>query len=297
MLAVQLQRDLQMADGAHLSAASGLVQHRGRLYVVADDEHALGLFDLEGEAPGRWFALFDGELPPTPAARKAAKPDLESLLLWPGAHAAVELLALGSGSAAPRHRAVRVALDARGEPRGAARLLDLSLLHAGLARHFAQPNIEGAFIDGASFKLLQRGHAGEPVNACVRYPLRDVQRWLRGDGPCPAIEAIQRFDLGHLHGVPLGFTDGTPLPGGGWLFCAAAEATDDAVADGPCQGSVVGWVDADGALRGLWPLSLPVKAEGIALAGRGAATRLLLVTDADDRARAAQLLAAPWPLP
>jgi hypothetical protein len=301
MIDVQRLRELHMAPGtadrpAQLSAASGLVQHQGRLYVVADDELALGLFDLDGHAPGRWFPLLDGVLPEAPAARKAAKPDLESLLLWPDAGGHGELLALGSGSAAPRHRALRVELDAAGEPLAAAPPLDLRPLHAALAAHFAQPNIEGAFIDGDDFCLLQRGHTGEPVNACVRYPWPAMQAWLRGAGRCPDIASLRHYVLGDLQGVPLGFTDGTPLPGGGWLFCAAAEANDDAVADGPCAGSALGWVAADGQLQGLWPLSVPVKAEGIALAGAGAAARVLLVTDADDRSAPAQLLAAGWPL-
>jgi len=307
MIDVHVLRELRMAPGpagadlpAHLSAASGLVQHRGRLYVVADDELGLGVFELAGNAPGRWFALFDGVLPAGPAARKAAKPDLESLLQWPTADGGGELLALGSGSAALRHRAVRVALEASGEPQGAAQFIDLSALHGGLAAQFAQPNIEGAFIDGDDFCLLQRGHAGEPVNACVRYPLRAVDAWLRGAGTCPPISTIRRYELGNLEGVPLCFTDATALPGGGWLFCAAAEATDDAVADGPCRGSAVGWVAPDGTLQGLRPLSLRVKAEGIAWVGAGTGTdapaRLLLVTDADDRGAPALLLCARWPL-
>jgi len=307
MIDVQVLRELRMAPGpagaalpAHLSAASGLVQHRGRLYVVADDELGLGVFELASDAPGRWFALFDGELPADPASRKSAKPDLESLLLWPTADGGGELLALGSGSAALRHRAVRVALGASGEPCAAAQAIDLSALHGGLAAHFAQPNIEAAFIDGEDFCLLQRGHAGEPVNACVRYPLHAVDVWLRGAAPCPPISTIRRYELGNLEGVPLCFTDATALPGGGWLFCAAAEATDDAVADGPCRGSAVGWVAPDGTLQGLRPLSLRVKAEGIAWVGAGTGTdapaRLLLVTDADDRGAPALLLCAPWPL-
>jgi hypothetical protein len=303
MIDVQVLRELRMAAGptgatwpAHLSAASGLVQHRGRLYVVADDELGLGLFDLAGDARGRWFALFDGVLPAGHASRKAAKPDLESLLLWPTRDGGGELLALGSGSAARRHRAVRVTLDAAGEPQGEAQSIELSELHAGLAAHFAQPNIEGAFIDGDDFCLLQRGHAGEPVNACVRYPLRAVDAWLRGAGTCPAIGSIRRYELGTLQGVPLSFTDGTALPGGGWLFCAAAEATVDAVADGPCRGSAVGWVDAAGELCALQPLSLRCKAEGMAVLAVATTARLLLVTDGDDRAAPALLLGASLPL-
>ncbi|MGL6110394.1 MAG: DUF6910 family protein [Rubrivivax sp.] len=82
------------------------------------------------------------------------------------------------------------------------------------------------------------------------------------------------------------------LPGGGWVFCAAAEDTDDSVADGHCTGSAVGWVDAADELWFLQPLSLSCKAEGIAAVVDGATAKLLLVTDANDRDTAAWLLAA-----
>ena len=73
---------------SHLSAASGLVRVRQRLYVVADDELHLGQFDdcsspTPNAAPGTLLRLLDGELPAGKKQRKAAKPDLESLALLP----------------------------------------------------------------------------------------------------------------------------------------------------------------------------------------------------------------------
>ena len=82
------------------------------------------------------------------------------------------------------------------------------------------------------------------------------------------------------------------LPGGGWVFCAAAEASDDNYADGPCRGSAVGVVAADGRLLGVWPLALRCKAEGIAVTVENSALQLLLVTDPDDRDEPALLLSA-----
>jgi hypothetical protein len=57
------------------------------------------------------------------------------------------------------------------------------------------------------------------------------------------------FDLVHINGVPLCFTDGAALPGGSWVFSAAAEATDDSVADGHCHGSALGWVGTTGQIQ------------------------------------------------
>ena len=65
-----------------LSAASGLVCHRGRAYVVADDEQHLAVFS-DATTPGRRFRLLAGGLPAAVAARKRRKADLESLLLFP----------------------------------------------------------------------------------------------------------------------------------------------------------------------------------------------------------------------
>ncbi len=58
----ELLRELQLPQ-AHLSAASALVRVAERLFVVADDELHLGLFDLGDPAPGRLVRLFEGSLP------------------------------------------------------------------------------------------------------------------------------------------------------------------------------------------------------------------------------------------
>jgi hypothetical protein len=59
---------------------------------------------------------------------------------------------------------------------------------------------------------------------------------------------VIQYDLGHLKGVPLSFTDATvaPLPphaeeGDSWVFyLAGAESTEDVVQDGPVTGNVLG---------------------------------------------------------
>jgi hypothetical protein len=100
--------------------------------------------------------------------------------------------------------------------------------------------------------------------------------------------------LGALDGVELGFTDAVALPDGRWLFSAAAEARANSVADGPCAGSVIGLVGADGALQSMRRLNGPGKVEGIDARVIGRDIELCLVTDADDPARAAWLWRARW---
>ena len=283
----ELLRELQLPQ-AHLSAASALVRVAERLFVVADDELHLGLFDLGDPAPGRLVRLFEGSLPAEKKARKAAKPDLEALALLPAmaGFAQGALLALGSGSTPGRQRGVLLGLTEQAAPR----LIDLAPLYRPLHAQFADLNIEGGFLLGDEFLLLQRGNQGEASNAAVRYAWHALRDWLLGTGAAPAPRAIQRLELGELQGVALGFTDGAALADGRWLFSAVAENTADSYNDGACLGAVIGLVEADGQVRRLAQLAGRWKVEGITLAADGS---LLLVTDADDPQVAASLLRLP----
>ena len=282
------------AAWAHLSAASGLVKVGPWLYVVGDDELSLGRFDGHGHAPGSLVTLFDGTLPTTPAARKAAKPDLEALALLPEGpeHPFGALIAFGSGSRPNRQRAALLALTAQGEVDGRPHTVDLAPLYRPLRANFDDLNIEGAFVVGPALCLLQRGNAHAGVNACIRFELDAFAAWLHGQAPAPSAESITHFELGSIGGVPLGFTDGTPLPDGGWLFSAAAEDTRDPYLDGRCTGSIVGVIDATGTVRRTERLVGRHKVEGTSASADGSTLKLLMVTDADDRQSPARLLAA-----
>ena len=302
MLDVKVLRELtlsapmQAAQPLHLSAASGLVRTGQRLYVVADDENALAVFELGDDRPGSSVALFDGELPSSHDERKAAKPDLEALAQLPAfdRHPFGALLAVGSGSRRNRMQAALLRLDAAGAIDAASHRIDLAELLLPLQQRFAELNIEGAFVAGGELCLLQRGNTRSPANACIRFGLGAFLRWIGNAGPAPAIVSITQHDLGSIDGVPLCFTDGVALPDGRWLFCAAAEDTSDSYADGRCLGSVVGVVDANGRLRRVDRLAAVCKVEGIAIAEGASDSHLplLLVSDADDRRIAAQLLSA-----
>lgn len=281
--------------GRHpLSAASGLVRMGSRFFVVADDENHLGVFDLPDATPGRLLPLFDGELPPDHAARKAAKPDCEALLRLPafGHYPCGALMAFGSGSRPARQRAALVAFDSTGRLQGPARVIDLSPLLEPLRDTFPDLNIEGAFVRGDTLSLLQRGNSSSGINACIPLRWADMHAWLASNGPVPQPTSIMRFELGSLGGIPLSFTDGTALPDGSWLFSAAAEASPDTYSDGACAGSAIGIANPDGTLRTLEQLSMTCKVEGIAASPSGDGLDVWMVTDADDRSRPALLLAA-----
>ncbi len=300
-LALSVVRTLAIDPAGHprqqawLSAASGLVRVGHRWYVVADDEHHLGVFEADSSAPGRLLRLLPGDLPHDAADRKARKPDLETLLWVPADRAnhlkapSGALLALGSGSKPQRQRGWLWPLDG-----SSARSFDLAPWYAALHVRFGQVNIEGAFIDRERLCLLQRGHRGDAVSACIHYSWAAVHAWCRGDGPVPTILSIQLMDLGTVDGVPLAFTDGCALPLGGWVFSAVAEDTHDAYLDGRCVAAAVGHVDAGGELRQLTRLDRPWKVEGIAAVPISHGWRLHLVTDADDPATPAHLLTGNW---
>lgn len=294
---------LHPSGQAHLSAASALVRVQQRLYVVADDEHHLGVWDetLTGTpgarsgGPVTLLRLFDGDLPPGKGQRKAAKPDLEALAAVPPLPGCPNgaLLALGSGSRPTRQAAVLLALDATGATTGRLATFDLAALYAPLRVQFADLNIEGAFYASGELHLLQRGNKGDRRSACVRFDWNQVVPWLAGQRSAPPQpKAVQVFELGQLAGVPLGFTDGAALAGGGWVFCAVAEATHDSYHDGVCAGSAVGVVGPDGALRQLVTLQGAPKVEGLAALVQGNELLLSMVTDADDPTVASQLLQA-----
>jgi hypothetical protein len=275
--------NLQSKTGpAFLSAASGLVRAGAYIYVIADDELDLGVFPASGAAPGRLHRLFKGALPVKKKARKKHKPDLEALALLPPTrhyrHGA--LLVLGSGSRGNRRRAALLHLDADGALSGKPELLDLTPLYRPLEARLRKLNIEGALVLGQELLLFQRGNKGGP-NAVIHTRLAPALTALK-KGSGKIAFTIQPHDLGDIDGVPLGFTDAAPLPGGAILFTAAAEATDNAYDDGPCRGSAIGLLDARGKLKWQKRLKTRIKVEGVHATRDGNMIDALLVSDADD---------------
>lgn len=291
--------NLQTENGpAFLSAASGLVRIGAYLYVIADDELDLGVFPARGRKAGRLHTLFKGVLPLTKKARKKHKPDLEALALLPPTRAYRHgaLLVLGSGSHGNRRRAALVHLDADGAIVGLGAgggkpdVLDLTPLYRPLEASLQKLNIEGALVCGQDLLLFQRGNKGGP-NAVIRTKLAPALAALR-KGTGRVSFTIQPHELGDIDGVPLGFTDAAPLPGGAILFTAAAEATGNAYDDGPCRGSAIGLLDGRGRLKWLKRLKGRIKVEGVHATCDGNTIEILLVSDADNASVPAGLFRA-----
>jgi len=278
----------------HLSAASGMWICNDTLYVVADDELVLGVFSMQNDQPGQTLTIIPGALPQEAKQRKAAKPDFESLTYLPASamypHGA--LLALGSGSTEQRKRGMLWPFDQQQQLVPVPQLFDLQPLYQPLESVFADLNIEGVVIQGNRLKLWQRANNQQRNNAVIEYPLADVYAVINAQQQILNLQPqrIDYYDLGEVAGVPLSFTDAYALEDGACLFTAAAENTDNSYLDGECVAAAIGLIDAQRQLRWLKPVQPIVKIEGISAKHVGDQLQVLLVSDADNPATAAQLL-------
>jgi uncharacterized protein DUF6929 len=309
MVATRFIRELTLASppngdnsARHISAASGMVVVGEFLYVIADDELHLGVFDSSGAEAGALVRLFPGELPDASAERKALKPDLEALVRLPSfpgyPHGA--LLALASGSKPNRRAGVVLELDESGRIAGEPRPCDLTPFYSSLESRFPALNIEGALVLGDELVLLQRGSKAQPESALISFPLHEiffrVANYETANSSPIAASRIQSFDLGMIEDAPLSFTDGAALPDDRIVFSAVAENTEDSYLDGPCLGAAIGIVGIDGRVETMLRLEPTEKVEGIHATIEGDCISLLLVTDADDAGVPAKLLGAQMPV-
>jgi hypothetical protein len=301
MIATTQVRQLQVfADqgdsvASYISAASGLALVNSTIYVIADDEHHLGIFNAYDSDPGRLSRLVPGELPEDKSERKRQKPDFEAIVAIAGSDGrpSGRLLIFPSGSRPNRNKGAMLVLDRSGQPQGLPVELDMSPILTSLRDGFAEVNIEGAVILREELLLFQRGRRGADENAIVRYPLQEAMAALEGRG-VPRLEpnSIDRPKLPSINNVLFGFTDATVLPGGEIAFCAVAEDTANAYNDGPCVGAGVGILTSAGQLLSFHELDRPWKIEGIDARLRDNRVEVLMVTDADDRSTPASLLSA-----
>ncbi|HTK56271.1 MAG TPA: hypothetical protein VL295_05560 [Gemmatimonadales bacterium] len=300
---VVAQQPLFYAEGAdpaldrpaHVRAGSSLAWVPGGIAVLQDDANFLAIVD-PASAAVRSITLpageggirqFDQSL-----GNKKTKLDLEACVAIEH-QGATMLVAFGSGSTHRREQ-ILVVRDLTSE-RPDARLLYAEGLYALLrsATGFApgRLNIEGAVVLGDTLRLFSRGNGkirnGErPVNATCDLPLGELVSYFfqQARNPPPSPTEIVTYELGALGQVPLSFTDAAAWKDG-VLFTAAAEASPDAVDDGPVTGSAVGVIDGAGNARWAPVVDLTGepytgKVEGLVVGQEKG--RLYVVVDADD---------------
>lgn len=217
---------------------------------------------------------------------KRRKPDFEAVAL-----VGDQALIFGSGSLASRERIAIVERD------GTGRLVEASELYRSLREEprFAgsRLNIEGAFVDGEQLVLCTRDNGqGGRFDATVELSLGTLLAYLSsaGDAPPPTLEHIEQYLLGNIDGVRLTLTDAA-LRDGMRYYLAAAEATPDAIADGPVRGVSIGLLTEQPRYALIMAENgapLRDKVEGLTPAATTG--QWLAVVDADDPSRAAELL-------
>jgi hypothetical protein len=209
---------------AGVTSGSALLRIGATLIAVHDDAFRVSRIALPTLAVTPFVLAGDG----APLA-KIRKPDFECALLG----AAGEIHVLGSGSTPNRCTLARIdphtSRVSFAERPGLYRCVTDALALA------TRPNIEGALADGERLRLFHRGVAAQR-SAIVDLPLAVL------DGAAAVSLAAQWFELGDLDGVRLGFTDAAATARR-TLFVAAAEDTEDAVADGAVTGSVIGVIE------------------------------------------------------
>jgi Family of unknown function (DUF6929) len=285
------------APGRHacLAAASGVVRRGDFVYAIGDDELFLGVFRLSDPGPGSLRRVLSGDLPTDEEERTRHKADLEALTLLPpfGGAPFGALLGLGSGSGEVRDRGFVWMLSPDGGLRHEPSELDLGPLYDLLRReHIPELNIEGAAVIEDRLWLLQRGNTDEGLNLVAELSLSDVMASLQRDLRIDAheLEDVRSYDLGELDGVRLTFSDATPLGRDMLVFTASAEG------EGGIHGSVVGTLDANGAVERLRTIDRRYKVEGVHASIDTGVVDLLFVCDQDEPGTASPLLSAAMPL-
>ena len=263
-----------------------MVKRGDYVYVIGDDEFGLGVFRLSQPGPGTLRdALEPGD----------GKADLEALTLLPPfeEHPFGALLGLGSGSGPERDRAFVWALAADGSLDAEARELDMNPVYSLLRDKAPELNIEGAAVMGDRLWLLQRGNTDQGLNLVAELSLADLMDSIRHDRKidCEELETVRAYDLGELDGVPLTFSDATPIADQVLAFTASTE--DD---EGRIHGSVVGTIDTEGTVQRLRTIDRRWKVEGLYASIDTGVMDFLFVCDQDDPETPSPLLSAAMPL-
>ncbi len=283
MIGVRARRLLDIAprrpgEKPFVAAASGLCELNGMLFVVADDEHTLAVFPVDGDEPGTRHLLLRPDAQDHASMPKPLKPDLEAICVLPrGA-----LLAVPSGSTPLRCLGAVISLDGP-HPVSPARPLDFAPLFERLAHTVGAINLEGAAVVGSRLWLANRGNTESP-SALFEIDLNGL---AGHEVPASAFLRAVTLDLGAHDGVPFTPTDLAALPDGRLLVSAVCEDTADSYNDGACLAAAIAVVQPGAPPERFARLSPTYKVEGLIHRDDGT---LWMVCDADDPSRPSPLL-------
>ncbi len=277
---------------AFVRAASAIARWGEQLMVVQDDANWLASIDARGQVHPIALPRGEGDVRLFDDTRgnKHHKLDLEACTVVSVGERQV-FLAFGSGSTAEREQVVM--LDEQGQ-----RMVTAHALYRSLRKRAdfsgSELNLEGAVAIGDEVVLFNRGNGARtelrgPMNATCRIGAEALVQYLDDvSRPSPAVERVCAYELGVVDGTRLTFTDAARF-GDRLVYVAAAEASPDAVQDGPVAGVAIGVLDHApryGLVREANGDLVCAKIEGL-IHDRG---RWLAVVDSDDATRPAELL-------
>ena len=293
---LDLGREPAPGAPAHVSSASGVARRGDHVYVIGDDMLELAVFRYSDPGPGELRPALRGQTPTDPEERARHKADLEALTLLPptDGHPYGSLLGLGSGSGGPeRARGFVWQLAPDGALEGEPQEIDLQPVYAELRRTAPELNIEGAATLRDRLLLFQRGNTEQGLNLVAELDLEAVLESIHGDHrlDAPELAGIRAYDLGELDGIPLTFSDATPVADELVVFTASAEGED-----GRICGSVVGTIAADGEVQRLRTIDRRWKVEGVYASIDARVADFLFVCDQDDPDAPSPLLSASMPI-
>lgn len=305
--------DAALDRPGHVRAGSGLAWVDGTLVAIQDDANFVARIDpVSGHVHPVLLPAGEGGLRQFDDVRgnKRFKLDLEACTAIPDPQGGEMLLAFGSGSSSRRERVLRMA--AAHAPHPHVELREAITFYARLrdAAEFSgsELNVEGAVWRGDHVLLLNRGNGAPtdgrlPVDATCRIDGAALLAYLDGPGahPAPGPESILQYELGEIDGSRLTFTDAAVF-GDALVYTATAEASPNAVDDGPVAGSALGVIGADGEAR--WTELRDAdggrfdgKVEGVARGSRPGT--VYVIVDRDDPGRPSELceveLGGDWP--
>lgn len=253
-------------------AASGLVIHDGKFFIVSDDEVSL----LHGtpEEAFESHVLWDADLPEDEKERKKVKPDFESLFL-----SGENLILIPSMSRKNRIEAVKVKLS-HGKIKSQ-EVFSVKDLREKLEELVPDLNVEGCVEKGDKLHLFQRGNGAQGLNSVITLKNLEAKDF-----------EIRPVGLPMNGNVPYTITDATLYKNEIW-FLAVAEDTTSTYVDGEVLGSAIGKFNDKFVVEDFFPLDLKGKTEGIAFDEKGT---VWLVTDDDSREKPSRLLRITRPV-
>ena len=273
---IKLEKIFELTN-PFISAASGLVVHANKIFVISDDENFLGIYDFETQT-GLKSILFHELLPDDKLLRKKQKGDFEALIDLP---LLKKLLVVPSGSTQQRVRGALLF-----ENGDFAQEINFAPLYSLLAQQIEEINIEGGLTFQDELWLFQRGNGVGNKNALIVLNLTD---FLSQQPLQPRVLAIS---LGLLNNVPLSFTDATKADGL-ILFLAVAEDSQSTYLDGTVVGSVLGLMNKSGEILETMVIETTSKPEGLSY--NPLEKCFYIVTDDDDSTRPASLFRGELP--